>query len=146
MHAGAQFALTTSPYAQNFNTLAKAGASSVLPSGWLLLETGTNANANYTAGTGSSNSGDTYSFGIDAADDRALGSVQSGSLISSFGVAFTNTTGGAVTSLKIAYTGEQWRLGTASRADRLDFQYSTDATGLANGTWKDVDQLDFTDQ
>jgi hypothetical protein len=144
LHAGAQFALTTSPYAQNFNTLAKAGASSVLPSGWLLLETGTNANANYTAGTGSSNSGDTYSFGIDAADDRALGSVQSGSLISSFGVAFTNTTGGAVTSLKIAYTGEQWRLGTASRADRLDFQYSTDATGLANGTWKDVDQLDFT--
>ncbi|MFN5020282.1 MAG: hypothetical protein ACK5GP_01400, partial [bacterium] len=66
LHAGAQFALTTSPYAQNFNTLAKAGASSVLPSGWLLLETGTNANANYTAGTGSSNSGDTYSFGIDA--------------------------------------------------------------------------------
>lgn len=143
--AGAQVSLTTTPYAQNFNTLAKAGASSALPSGWLLLETGTNANANYTAGTGSSNSGDTYSFGIDAsADDRALGAVQSGSLISSFGIAFTNTTGGAITSLKIAYVGEQWRLGTASRADRIDFQYSTDATSLATGTWTNVDQLDFT--
>ena len=145
LHAGAQVALTATPYAQNFNTLAKTGTASALPSGWLLLETGTNANSNYTAGTGSSNSGDTYSFGIDAAaDDRALGAVQSGSVISSFGVAFTNTTGGAITSLKIAYAGEQWRLGFAARTDRLDFQYSTDATGLANGTWKDVDQLDFT--
>ena len=145
LHAGAQVALTATPYAQNFNALAKTGTASALPSGWLLLETGTNANANYTAGTGSSNSGDTYSFGIDAAaDDRALGAVQSGSVISSFGVAFINTTGGAITSLKIAYAGEQWRLGFAARTDRLDFQYSTDATGLANGTWKDVDQLDFT--
>lgn len=144
LHAGAQVSLTATPYTQNFNALAKAGVSSALPSGWLLLETGTNANVNYTAGTGSSNSGDTYSFGIDATEDRALGAVQSGSLVSSFGVAFTNTTGGAITSLKIAYVGEQWRLGTASRADRIDFQYSTDATGLANGTWKDVDQLDFT--
>ncbi len=140
----AQISLTTTPYTQNFNTLAKSGSASSLPSGWLLLETGTNANATYTAGTGSSNSGDTYSFGVDAADDRAFGTVQSGSLISTIGVAFTNTTGGPVTSLKISYVGEQWRLGATARADRLDFQYSTDATNLATGTWKDADQLDFT--
>lgn len=142
--ANAQVALTATPYTQNFNTLAKTGTASTLPSGWILLETGTNANATYTAGTGSSNSGDTYSFGIDAADDRALGTVQSGSLVSSFGVAFTNTTGGTITSLKIAYLGEQWRLGATARADRLDFQYSTDATSLATGTWVNTDQLDFT--
>jgi hypothetical protein len=144
LHAGAQVALTATPYTQNFNTLAKTGTASTLPSGWLLLETGTNANATYTAGTGSSNSGDTYSFGVDAADDRALGTVQSGSLVSSFGVAFTNTTGGAITSLKIAYLGEHWRLGATARPDRLDFQYSTDATSLATGTWVNADQLDFT--
>ena len=140
----AQISLNTTPYTQNFNTLAKSGLASTLPSGWLLLETGTNANATYTAGTGSSTSGDTYSFGVDAADDRALGTVQSGSLISTIGVAFTNTTGGPVTSLKISYVGEQWRLGATARPDRLDFQYSTDATNLATGTWKDADQLDFT--
>jgi hypothetical protein len=106
----AQVSLTATPYTQNFNTLAKTATASTLPTGWLLLETGTNANLTYTAGTGSSTSGDTYSFGLDAADDRALGTVQSGSLIPSIGVAFTNTTGGAVTSLKIAYVGEQWRL------------------------------------
>jgi len=140
----AQISLTTTPYTQNFNTLAKSGLASTLPSGWLLLETGTNANATYTAGTGSSTSGDTYSFGVDAADDRALGTVQSGSLISTIGVAFTNTTGGPVTSLKISYVGEQWRLGATARPDRLDFQYSTDATSLATGTWTNADQLDFT--
>src|SRR5206468_3519580 len=29
--------------------------------------------------------------------------------------------------------------------DRLDFQYSTTATTLTNGTWVDVDALDFTE-
>src|SRR6185437_9535195 len=29
-------------------------------------------------------------------------------------------------------------------ADRLDFQYSTDATSLTTGTWTDVDTLDFS--
>jgi hypothetical protein len=43
----------------------------------------------------------------------------------------------------IAYTGEQWRLGTTNRADRLDFQYSLDATSLTTGTWQDADALDF---
>lgn len=140
----AQVSLTTSAYVQNFNTLPKTGISSTLPSGWILLETGTNANTSYTAGTGSSNSGDTYSFGVDATDDRALGTVQSGSLVPSLGVAFTNATGGTVVSLKISYKGEQWRLGATARPDRLDFQYSTDATSLSTGTWNNIDQLDFT--
>lgn len=144
LQAEAQVSLTATPYTQNFNTLAKIGTASTLPAGWLLFETGTNANLNYTVGTGSSTSGDTYSFGIDAADDRALGTVQSGSLVPTFGVAFINTTGGAVTSLKISYKGEHWRLGATARPDRLDFQYSTDATSLSTGTWNNTDQLDFT--
>jgi predicted extracellular nuclease len=44
----------------------------------------------------------------------------------------------------VAYTGEQWRLGTAARTDRIDFQYSLNATSLTTGTWVDVDTLDFT--
>jgi hypothetical protein len=50
-----------------------------------------------------------------------------------------------ITALDLAYVGEQWRLGLASRPapDRLDFQYSLDATSLADGTWTDVDALDF---
>lgn len=129
-------------YPQNFNTLATSGNSDVLPNGWSLSETGSNANANYTAGDGTSNAGDTYSFGIGS--DRAFGSVQSGSLIATVGACFTNNTGQTITSLDVSFTGEQWRLGTVGRADRLDFQYSTDATSLTTGTWFHVDALDFS--
>ena len=128
-------------YTQNFNTLATSGTSDVLPPGWSLSETGTNANALYAAGDGTSNAGDTYSFGMGS--DRAFGTVQSGSLIASLGACFTNNTGQTITSLEISFTGEQWRLGTAGRADRLDFQYSTDATSLTTGSWFHVDALDF---
>jgi predicted extracellular nuclease len=50
-----------------------------------------------------------------------------------------------VTSLGIAYVGEQWRSdSTGSTIDKLDFQFSTDATSLATGTWTDANVLDFS--
>lgn len=139
-----QKTLSDPKYSENFNTLLKTGVGNSLPDGWRLDETGTNANGNYTAGNGAGNSGDSYSFGTTDSDERALGCLQSGSLIPAIGFGFTNSTGSNITSLKISYTGEQWRLGTTGRADRLDFQYSTDATSLSTGTWKDVDSLDFS--
>jgi predicted extracellular nuclease len=132
------------PVTENFDTLASSGTSSVMPPGWAFSESGTNANTLYTAGTGSSNTGDTYSFGASGSTERALGGLQSGSLIPMYGAAFTNNTGGTITSLDIAYTGEQWRLGALARTDRIDFQYSLDATSLTTGTWTDVNALDFT--
>ncbi|MEN9628393.1 MAG: hypothetical protein RJA10_1620 [Pseudomonadota bacterium] len=134
----------SSSYSQDFDTLAATGTSSTLPDGWVIAETGANANATYTAGTGSGNAGDTYSFGASGSGERALGMLQSGSLIPLLGVSFVNATGGSLSSLDISYVGEFWRLGTAARTDRLDFQYSLDATSLTNGTWIDVDALDFT--
>ncbi|NDE62246.1 MAG: hypothetical protein EB038_08650, partial [Cyclobacteriaceae bacterium] len=56
----AQISLTGQPYAQDFNVLASSSTSSTMPAGWIFLESGTNANTLYTAGTGSGNSGDTY--------------------------------------------------------------------------------------
>src|SRR6266540_243220 len=132
-------------YVQDFDTLAGSGTSSVVPPGWEFLEVGTNANTLYSAGTGSSNAGDTYSFGSSGSAERAFGGLQSGSLNPLIGVAFTNDTGSLVTVLDIAYVGEQWRLGTSGRGpDRLDFQYSLDATSLNTGTWTDADALDFS--
>ena len=57
----AQIKLSESNYLENFNTLVKTGNSNVLPPGWLLEESGTNANGLYTASNGMANSGDTYS-------------------------------------------------------------------------------------
>jgi len=65
--------LTGGTYSQNFDALINAGTSSALPSGWEFTETGANANTTYTAGTGSSNAGDTYSFGETGSTERALG-------------------------------------------------------------------------
>ncbi len=129
---------------ENFNTLASSGTSSTTSTGFGFVEGGTNANTTYTAGTGSSNTGDTYSFGAASNSERAFGGLQSGALIPTIGASFTNNTGGTITSLDISYTGEQWRLGALARVDRLDFQISTNATSLTSGTYTDVNTLDFT--
>ena len=133
------------PVTEDFSSLATAGTGSVLPAGWSFLETGSAFNTTYTAGTGSATTGDTYSFGSAALPaDRALGLLQSGSLVATIGTIVTNSTGGAITALTISYFGEQWRLGALSRTDRLDFEYSTNASSLSTGTWNSEDQLDFT--
>lgn len=133
-------------YSQNFDALANTGTAEIttLPVGWTFLETGTGANTTYAAGTGSLNTGNTYSYGDAASTDRAFGGLQSGGVIPTLGASFTNNSGGTITEMVISYTGEQWRLGTLNRVDRLDFQYSLNATSLSTGTWTDVDNLDFT--
>jgi predicted extracellular nuclease len=139
-------ALGTAYGPQDFSALASSGTSSTVPLGWDFSESSTNANTLYTAGTGSSNAGDTYSFGTPAGDaDRAFGGLRSGALVPIIGAQFTNDTGATITSLALSYTGEMWRAGVTNRnaADRLDFQYSTNATSLTTGTWTDVDTLDF---
>jgi predicted extracellular nuclease len=139
----------SSAYTQDFNTLASSGASDVTPDGWWFIESGTNANTTYAAGTGSSNTGNTYSFGATDDAERAFGGLRSGNLVPLIGASFANDTGGTITALSITYTGEQWRLGNVTSGrlpDRLDFQLSTNATALNDSaaTWVDYDALDFS--
>lgn len=129
---------------ENFDTLASSGTSSVTPNGWFFLETGTAANTTYTAGNGSGNAGETYSFGTTGSSERAFGGLLSGSLTPILGAQIQNASGSTINSLIISYYGEQWRLGASGRADKLDFQYSVDATSLTTGSWTDLDALDFT--
>ncbi len=142
--AAGSISLTLAAYIQNFDTLVGSGPSSTVPNGWDFAESGTSANTTYAAGTGSNNAGNTYSFGAATSGERAFGTLQSSSLIPTIGASFTNNTVATITDLAIAYTGEQWRLGAAGRADRLDFQISTNATSLTTGTWVDQNSLDFS--
>lgn len=137
--------ITGPAYGQDFDTLASTGTASNLPAGWSLLETDDNANTTYTAGTGSLTAGDSYSFGAAGSAERALGGLRSGSLVPSWGACFVNDTGASIASLDVAYVGEQWRAGVSGRtaSDRIDFQYSLDATGLGNGSWVHAAALDF---
>ena len=135
------------PYTQNFDTLATSGTDNALTiPGLQLLEAGggTRDNELYAADDGFSNTGDTYSYGTTDSSDRALGAVQSGTLVATVGACFINNTGAVIEALDVAYTGEQWRLGTADRADRIDAQYSLDATDPLTGTWTDVAALAFS--
>ncbi len=143
------------PVAQNFDTLAATGTNipwtdnSTLP-GWY------STRSTYNAGTGSSNAGALYSFGVAGTNpvtDRALGSVASGTTTTIFAaVCFINNTGVALTSANIAYVGEQWRDGAPvpAAAQRLDFEYQIAATGVITDAntpatgWTAFDALDFT--
>ncbi len=81
----------------------------------------------YNSGTGSSNTGALYSFGVAGTNpvtDRALGSVASSGTGTVFQAArLTNNTGGTIASLDISYVGEQWRNGGNAAAHTLTFQY-----------------------
>src|SRR5574341_871719 len=147
-----------SPLTENFDGLAQTGTNltwaddSTIP-GWYSNRT------TYNTGTGSSNTGALYSFGVAGTNpvtDRALGSVGSGSTGTIYwGVKLTNNTGATITSLDISYIGEQWRNGGAtspavSVAQTVDFQYQVANAGTITGVntpssgWLDHDPLDFT--
>jgi hypothetical protein len=132
-------------YSEDFNTLASSGTSSTVPSGWAFVESGNGSKADgvYSAGTGSNDDGDTYSFGASNSSERALGQLRSGSVSTVIGVELENRTGTTITALLLSYVGEQWRLGATGRQDGMDFQYSLNATSLSTGTWTDFDALDF---
>jgi len=127
---------------EDFNTLALT-TSSTVPGGWEFNEVGSGANTTYSAGTGSSSTGNTYSFGAPSSTDRAFGALRTSSVATTLGTVITNDTGAIISQLTIQYVGEQWRLGALGRADRLDFSYSVDATSVVTGTWLDVAGLGF---
>src|SRR5436190_38685 len=150
--AEAQFVMGSATYSQNLNTLGTGsitavggnlGSHNATLTGWYFEETGSNQNTTMTADDGSNANGDSYNYGANLGSDRSLGLLQTGTLNSSFGFYFTNNTGFTITRLFVRFVGKQWRLGEAGRLDKLDFQYSANATSLNNGNWFDADALDF---
>ena len=129
--ASAQVSLSTigTPYTQTFDTLPASGSatwtnnSTIL--GWYHARTGTGTTI--VANDGASNAGNLYSYGTGTTTDRALGSVGSGNVAAGsffWGVRLQNNTGATITSLDIAYVGEQWRNGGGTGlAQTVAFSY-----------------------
>ncbi|RYD82172.1 MAG: T9SS type A sorting domain-containing protein [Sphingobacteriales bacterium] len=134
-------------YHQDFDSLASTGTTaSTMPYGWYFAETGTGANTTYGIDNGTSNSGNTFSYGSASSSDRALGSLASGSTQSVFGVAFKNNTGKSISTIKISYVVEQWRIGNTStaRMDSSVAELSFFATSLTSpGVWSAIPQLNL---
>ena len=97
-----------------------------LPSGWVWVESGSNANTTYRVDNGTSNSNDFYLLGATGSTERAIGGYSSNNLQSQWGASFINTTGATLTEFTLAYTGEQWRDGgSGSAVNNVDaFSYS----------------------
>ena len=138
------------PLTENFDSLVSTGTNltwtdnSTIP-GWY------STRATYNSGTGSSNTGALYSFGLAGAADRALGSVASGGTGTVYqAVRLTNNTGGTISSLDISYAGEQWRNGGNTTAHTLTFQYQVASPGVITGAnapsagWTTAAALSFT--
>ncbi len=142
----AQVSYTGGTYTENFDSMTATGTTT--PAGWF-AGTGTGAAVFTTAvtpGTGSSNTGANYNFGVAGVNpvtDRALGSLASGNLQRDSELHITNNTGFNITMFTLSYDGEQWRVGgTTSVANTLMLQYSL--TGLA-GSWVNMgSSFDFT--
>jgi len=122
-------------YTQNFDSLANSGTSSTLPYGWSFYESGSGGNTTYTADSGASSTGDTYSYGHKGSTDRALGSLATSSEGSYFGAQFKNGTGYNINSITVSFTIEQWRLGATGRADSMVGEVTTAASSINSGFW-----------
>ncbi|MFO0751386.1 MAG: hypothetical protein U1F43_37815 [Myxococcota bacterium] len=118
---------------ESASTACRLDERDVLPAGPLrhIFETGTSSTTvdqKAAAGDGTSNAGNTYSAGTTGSTERALGILQSGS----------NLPRPSAPSWPMppAAASRRWpsstpaSCGVADRVDRIDFQYSLDATSL----------------
>lgn len=151
----AQIPMSAGSYAQNFDTLATSGTAnpwtnnSTLP-GWYSTRNSTNT-ASYRSGEGTSTTGDLWSYGVagvNGLNDRALGSLGSGSATPiHFGVRFTNDSAATMTNLSISFVGEQWRCGGKTSAETLAFAYQVSSAPLTNPAlatgWVNFTALNF---
>jgi hypothetical protein len=148
-------------YTQNFDGLPLSGSFSLAGkgpfnlstspvnavnlAGWQIwMPTGSNPNAAFAPGTGSSTGNGVYSLGTAGSTDRALGSLSSSTAIYSFGLIITNTTGIALNNITVSCTVEQWRRGGSGNRNTWSFRYKTgnfssiDQVGLSNETILDM--------
>ncbi|HEX5833876.1 MAG TPA: Calx-beta domain-containing protein, partial [Pyrinomonadaceae bacterium] len=143
-----------SPLTENFDTLATAGTANAWSDNSTIgglyaqfVAVGTNPTT-YRASGGTDTTGAIYSFGTTA--ERAFGSIGSNTTGDIYyGFKLTNNTGTTITSLDVAYVGEQWRNGGNTTAQQLDFQYQVVAPGtitdanMPTSGWLDFNALDF---
>lgn len=129
-------------YSEDFNLLpttnttgafsGTVGVQSAIPgpTGWDGAKIGgtSTTNANFIADAGTSTAGALYSYGATGTNERALGSLASGTQILAFGVELVNNTSDTFDEFVISFDREQWRSST-SVANILTFAY-----GLSGGS------------
>lgn len=132
----------TGTHSENFDSITSTGTAP--PTDWLAGKLAGNTVGSKTLliDDGSSTSkGNLFNYGTTGATDRALGSMATSG---AYGVqvGLTNNTGIAITSLTIAYTGEQWRKFDDNGQGGIG--YTLDISSTNGGTVTDLGSaLDF---
>lgn len=136
--AAAQISITSAGVAiqQDFNSLASSGLSNAWTNnpasgalkGWYAAKSTAGA-LTYRAQDGASNGANLCSFGATGSNERALGSVGAGGTSFAWGARFQNDLAGSltITSIKIEFKGEQWRVSNELREHFLKFSYKISA-------------------
>jgi hypothetical protein len=151
-----------STYTQDFNGLPSTGSTGMTGfrlgpyylstpavnatnmTGWQhSLVGGTSADVVFGIDNGSNSGGGVKSYGSTGSSNRALGSLATGSAVPVFGAVFVNNTGLPLTTINVAFTGQQWRVGGTGTPNLLTFSYSLNGTNITNGTFTDVPSATF---
>jgi hypothetical protein len=145
------------PYSQDFNGLIRSGTATFVDdstiAGWTVnSEAMANDGNQYSASTGSSTTGDVYSFGATESIDRSLGYLGSGSNdYFNAAVIFTNSTGSVINEVSLSFTGEQWRSGgvTSDNLNVLAFAWQVGSgisipANRSTSGWTVVPALEFS--
>lgn len=113
--------------------------------GWQLwMMAGSNTNASFAAGTGSSTGNGVYSLGNSSTTERALGTLSSGTGLYAFGLILTNQTGSLLNSFTIGFTAEQWRKGGSTNPNTWTFHYKTgNISALNEDSLREENHLNF---
>ncbi len=134
-------------YTQDFNTLTSGvWVDNTTLTGWYARTDLTPAIVSYAANTGTTTTAGLYAFGIlgtNPLSDRALGwgisnafTGTSGTGKAYIGWRLKNTTGSAISSITVTWTGEQWRReNVAANILNLFYQTGATVTSLTGGTW-----------
>lgn len=141
----AQVNITTGSYDQDFGTanITSWTNNSTFP-GWYISGT-FQGNTNLSASANSYNSGGFYAY--NCGSDSKIGSRASGSASNLYyGVVLRNTTGQAIRSIRVSYTGYQMSLATnGNNINTIAFDYvvSTTAPAITAGGGTGVTALNF---
>lgn len=141
-NVSAQAGLTKSSptYAQDFSSLGTATqlwTNNSTLANWYASSLVLNANG-IVSGDGSLNVGNLYNYGVGTGADRAIGSLASLSTGDTyFGVRLKNNDTRPITSITVAFTGEQWRDATTTVNTLIaSYQVSSTAfTDVISGTY-----------
>jgi len=136
-------------YTESFDGMGAAGTNFI--NGWTAIRyAGTGSLGEVlplVVTDGSSNAGAIYNVGSTGADDRAFGSLASGSTVPRFGAVFQNNTGSGITAIELTGVMEQWRSGSNNTVNEIfPFEYSLDAISLSTGTWFAASSFDLLEK